>query len=58
MRAPGQGGGLDFPQEALRAQTGRQLGVQDLQGDREVVAEIAREVHGRHAAAAQLALQV
>jgi hypothetical protein len=48
--------GLDLPQEALWPQHMGQLGVEDLEGDRPVVAEIVREVNGGHAALPELAL--
>jgi hypothetical protein len=50
-------GCLDFTQEALGAERVRQLLMQDLQGDRPVVAEVVGQVHCRHASAAEFALQ-
>jgi hypothetical protein len=50
------GGGLDLHHEPLGAQHGGQLGLEDLEGDLAVVPEVLGEVHRRHAALAQLAL--
>ena len=47
---------LDLAQEPLGAQRARELGVEHLEGHRAVVLEIAGEVDGGHAAAAELAL--
>jgi hypothetical protein len=47
---------LDLPKEPLGAQRLRQLGMENLQGDRTVVPEIASEVDRSHAAAPELAL--
>ena len=52
------GGGPDLPLEPLRAKTGCQVQVEELERDRPVVPEIAGEPDGRHAAAAQLALEL
>ncbi len=49
-------GELDLALEAVGADRGGQLGVQHLQGDGAVVADVADEVDGGHAAAAELAL--
>ena len=49
------GRGLDFGQEALRADHGGELGPQDLDGDLTVVAEVVRQVHRGHPARAQFA---
>jgi hypothetical protein len=46
----------DFPEEAIVAQDGSQLGSQQFEGDRPVVPEVLRQVHCRHAALPQLAL--
>ena len=51
------GGEPDLPKKALGAEGGGQLGVQHLQGDGAVVPQVAREVHGGHAATAELALE-
>jgi hypothetical protein len=50
------GGGLDLAQEAVGAQRNRQLGTEDLDGDRPVMLEIAGEIDRGHPALAQLAL--
>ena len=42
---------LDLGQEPLDAEHGAELRVEDLERDRAVVPEVAREVHRRHAAA-------
>ena len=44
--------------EALGADDGGEFGLQDLEGDLALVLEIVGEVDGRHAALAQLALEV
>ncbi len=49
-------GRLDLLHEPLGAQDGGEFRTQDLDGDLAVVFEIFREVHGRHAAGAELAL--
>ena len=46
----------DLAEEALGAEAGGQLGMKHLDRDGAVVLEVAGEVHGRHAAAAQRAL--
>jgi len=51
------GGEPDLPDEPLGAQRVRQLGMEDLQGDRTVVPEIAGEIDRGHAATAELALE-
>ena len=51
------GGDLDLEQESLRADGGGELGVEHLEGDRPVVAEIVSQVDRGHAATAQLALE-
>ena len=52
-----QGGGdLDFPEEALAAEHGRQLGAQHLDGDLAAVLEVLGEVDGGHATGAEFAL--
>ena len=43
-------------QEPLAAERGAEVGVQHLDGDVAVVPEVVREIHGRHAARAELAL--
>ena len=50
------GGEADLALEALGAERGGELGMQDLEGDRPVVAEVVGEVDRGHAAAAELAL--
>ena len=49
-------GGLDLAQEPLTAQRGGQLGMEDLDGDRTVVAEVVGQIHGGHATSPELAL--
>jgi len=46
----------DLPLEPVGAQVGSEIGVEDLEGDWPVVAEIARQVDRGHAAAAELPL--
>ena len=48
---------MNFPLESLRPQRGRELGPQDLEGHLTVVAQVVGEVHGRHAALTELALE-
>ncbi len=50
------GGEADLPLEPLGPHGGGELGVEDLEGDGPVVAEIPREIHGGHAAPPELAL--
>ena len=50
------GDGLDLAEEPLGADDGREVGPEDLDGDLALVAEVAGEVDGGHAALAQLAL--
>ncbi len=47
---------LDLGEEPLAAEHGRELRPQHLERDFAVVAHVVREVHGRHAARAELAL--
>jgi hypothetical protein len=47
---------LDLSQKPLRSEQGGELWLYDLDGDVAVVLQVFREVDGRHAAAAQLAL--
>ena len=49
-------GELDLAQEPLGAQRRGELGAEHLERDLAVVLEVVREVDGRHAAAAELAL--
>ena len=51
------GGEVDLALEALGAERGGELGEQDLEGDRAVVAEVVGQVDDGHAAAAELALE-
>ena len=51
------GGELDLAEEAIGAQHGRELGVEDLQGDQTVMLDVPGQVHRRHAAAAELPLE-
>jgi hypothetical protein len=48
---------LDLLHKALGAERMGQLLVQDLEGDRPIVPEIARQVDGGHAAPAEFALE-
>jgi hypothetical protein len=50
------GGKLDLPEETLRPQARRQLGMDHLQCHRPVLTAIVGQVHRGHAAPAQLAL--
>ncbi len=50
------GGGLDLAEEALAADDGRELGVEDLDGDLAAVLQVLGEVDRGHAALAELAL--
>jgi len=49
------GAELDLAEEPVGAEGAGELGVEHLEGDGAVVAEVLREVDGRHAAAAELA---
>jgi hypothetical protein len=49
-------GGADLAQEALTAEGGAEVGVQHLDGDVAVVADVMRQVHGGHATLPKLAL--
>ena len=51
------GGEPDLPLEALRAERGRQLGMEHLERHRAVVLQVLRQEHGGHPAPAQLALE-
>jgi hypothetical protein len=51
------GGGADLPEEPFGAETLGQVGVEDLEGDGTVVAEVVREIHRGHPALAQLAVE-
>ena len=51
------GGDLDLGEEAIAADDGAQLGVQDLDGDLAAVLQVLGEVDGGHAALAELALE-
>ncbi len=48
---------LDLAKEALGAERAGELGVEDLEGHRPVVAEVLGEVDGGHAAAPELAVE-
>jgi len=48
----------DFAQEPFGAQRGSHFGMEDLDGDGAIVLDVVREKHGRHAAAAHLALEL
>ena len=50
------GGDLDLAGEPLGAERGGQLGAQDLHRHLAVVLQVLGEIHGRHAALAELAL--
>jgi hypothetical protein len=47
---------LDLREESLGAEHGAEVGSQDLERDAPVVPQIAREIHGRHTARADLTL--
>ena len=49
-------GRLDLAQEPLGAERGAEVGMQHLDRDVAIVLEVVREVDGRHAAGAELAL--
>ena len=49
-------GGLDFPEEALGAECGGELGAENLDGHLAMVLEVLGEVDRGHAALAELAL--
>ena len=49
-------GGLDLHHEPLGAEHGGEFGLEDLERDLAVVLQVLGEVHGRHAALAELAL--
>ena len=51
------GGGLDFLQKPIGTERGRQVGAEHLDRDRAAVADVVREVHRRHAALSELALE-
>jgi hypothetical protein len=57
MRVLQAGGGLNLALEALGPESRSELGVEDFEGDRPLMPEIAREVDRGHAAAPQLALE-
>ena len=50
------GGELDLAEKPLRAEGGREVGAEDLQGNRPVVPEIVGEVDRGHPSPAELAL--
>ena len=47
----------DLAQEALGAEGGAEVGVEDLDGDGAVVPEVVRQVHPGHAASSQLSVE-
>jgi hypothetical protein len=49
------GGNADLAREALRAQQRGEIGTQHLDGDLGILPQVARQVHGRHAAASDFA---
>jgi hypothetical protein len=51
------GGGLDLPHKALGAERMGQLLMQDLEGDRPIVPNVARQVHRGHPTAPELTLE-
>ena len=51
------GGGFDLGEEAVAADDGAELGVEDLDGDLAAVLQVFGEVDGGHAALAELALK-
>jgi hypothetical protein len=52
------GGDLDLAQEALGAERGGEVGPENLDGHLALVTHVEREVHGGHATAANLALDL
>ena len=48
----------DLPLETLRSQCRGKLGVEDLESDRPLVAEVAGEIDRSHAPASELALEL
>ena len=56
MRVSQLGGQVDFAEEPLRANCRGHFRMKNLQGDATPMAEVVREVHLRHGAAAELAL--
>ena len=50
------GGDADLAEESFDAEHGAELGIEHLERDAAVVLDVAREVHGGHAAAPDLAL--
>ena len=51
------GRGLDLSEEALGAERGGEVGMHDLDRDLPVVAEVVREIYGRHPALAEFVLE-
>ena len=51
-------GHADLAEESLGAEDGPELGTQELERDAALVADVAGEVNGRHAAATDLAIDV
>ena len=49
-------GGLDLAQEPLATQRGAEIRMKDLDGDFAVMLEIVREIHRRHSARAEFAI--
>ena len=49
-------GDADLAREALRAESGGNVGMQDFDGDLSLVFRLAREVNDRHSAAADFTL--
>ena len=47
---------LDLAEEALAAESCRELGMEDLDGNVKIVLDVAREVYSSHAAAPELPL--
>jgi len=47
---------LDFAEKTLRSEGRREVGMQNLEGDDSVVLAVLGEIHGRHAATAELAV--
>ena len=56
MRVSQLGGQADFAEEPLRADCRGHIRMKNLQGDATPMTEVVREVHLRHGAAAELAL--
>ena len=56
VRVSQPSGDLDLAEEPVRPKSGRELGLQDLEGHSAMVLEVSGEVHRRHSPTAELAL--